>query len=31
LCEGIVVISAPSWKLTPAITLGNWFSPISRH
>ncbi|MPR09018.1 hypothetical protein FS320_18900, partial [Microvirga tunisiensis] len=28
LCVGVVAISVPSWNLTPAITFGNWFSPI---
>ena len=22
--------SLPSWKVTPATTFGNWFSPLSR-
>src|SRR5215212_212631 len=22
--------SVPSWKVTPAMTFGNWFSPINR-
>jgi hypothetical protein len=30
LCAGIGMTSMPSWNLTPAITFGNWFSPISR-
>jgi hypothetical protein len=30
LCAGIGMTSMPSWNLTPAITFGNWFLPISR-
>src|SRR5215213_1835831 len=30
LCDGVGRTSAPSWNLTPAMTFGNWFSPISR-
>jgi hypothetical protein len=30
LCAGIGMTSMPSRNLTPAITFGNWFLPISR-
>ena len=30
LWAGVGKTLAPPWNLTPAITFGNWFSPISR-
>src|ERR671912_303494 len=29
VCAGVSVTSTPSRKLTPRMTLGNWFSPLS--